>query len=170
MVKIKIDDKYYEVQPGRNLLDTCLSLGFNIPHFCYHPGIGSVGSCRLCAVKKFKNDEDKKGQIVMSCMEPVKEGLIISIEDPEAKAFRTSVIESLMINHPHDCPVCDEGGECHLQDMTVMTGHNYRRYDLKKRTHVNQNLGPFISHRDESLHTMLSLCEILQGFRRWKRF
>jgi NADH-quinone oxidoreductase subunit G len=79
-------------------------------------------------------------------MEPVTEGLIVSVEDTEAKAFRASVIESLMTNHPHDCPVCDEGGECHLQDMTVMTGHNYRRFDFPKRTHNNQDLGPFISH------------------------
>ena len=79
-------------------------------------------------------------------MEPVTDGLIVSIEDNEAKAFRASVIESLMTNHPHDCPVCDEGGECHLQDMTVMTGHNYRRFDFPKRTYNDQNLGPFINH------------------------
>jgi NADH-quinone oxidoreductase subunit G len=76
----------------------------------------------------------------------VKEGLIVSIEDAEAREFRAAIIEGLMTNHPHDCPVCDEGGECHLQDMTVMTGHNYRRFDFKKRTYTNQYLGPFINH------------------------
>jgi NADH-quinone oxidoreductase, chain G len=146
MTKIRIDGKYYEVKPKKNLLETCLALGLDIPHFCFHPALGSVGACRLCAVKKFKDEDDKKGRIVMSCMEPVTDGLIVSIEDPEAKAFRAAVIESLMTNHPHDCPVCDEGGECHLQDMTVMTGHNYRRFDFKKRTYRNQDLGPFISH------------------------
>lgn len=146
MVKITIDGKYYEAKPEKNLLETCLSLGIDIPHFCFHPALGSVGACRLCAVKKFRDKDDTKGRIVMSCMEPVTEGLIVSVDDPEAKAFRASVIESLMINHPHDCPVCDEGGECHLQDMTVMTGHNYRRYDFPKRTYNNQELGPFISH------------------------
>jgi len=146
MVRIYIDGKYYEVKPDRNLLETCLALGFDIPHFCYHPALGSVGACRLCAVKKFRDKDDHKGRIVMSCMEPVAEGLVISIEDPEAKAFRAAVIESLMTNHPHDCPVCDEGGECHLQDMTVMTGHNYRRFDFKKRTYIDQDLGPFINH------------------------
>jgi NADH-quinone oxidoreductase subunit G len=79
-------------------------------------------------------------------MEPVTEGLIVSVDDQEVKEFRASVIEGLMANHPHDCPVCDEGGECHLQDMTIMTGHNYRRYDFPKRTYNNQELGPFISH------------------------
>lgn len=145
-IHIRIDGKDYEVKPDKNLLETCLALGLDVPHFCYHPALGSVGACRLCAVKKFKDAEDKKGRIVMSCMEPVTEGLIISVEDADAKAFRASVVEGLMINHPHDCPVCDEGGECHLQDMTVMTGHNYRRFDFKKRTYQNQNLGPFINH------------------------
>jgi NADH-quinone oxidoreductase subunit G len=146
MVKIRIDGKEYEVKPGNNLLETCLSLGIDIPHFCFHPALGSVGACRLCAVKKFRDKDDKKGRIIMSCMEPVAEGLIISVDDTEAIAFRKSVLESLMTNHPHDCPVCDEGGECHLQDMTVMTGHNYRRFDFPKRTYNNQELGPFINH------------------------
>jgi NADH-quinone oxidoreductase subunit G len=146
IMKIQVDGKYYEVKPEKNLLETCLSAGLDIPHFCFHPALGSVGACRLCAVKKFRDKDDKKGRIIMSCMEPVAEGLIISIEDPEAKAFRAAVIESLMTNHPHDCPVCDEGGECHLQDMTVMTGHNYRRFDFKKRTYRNQYLGPFLKH------------------------
>jgi len=146
MIKIQIDGKYYEVDPAKNLLENCLALGFDIPHFCYHGALGSVGACRLCAVKKVRNAEDTKGRIVMSCMEPIVEGLIISTVDEDAKEFRANVIEGLMTNHPHDCPVCDEGGECHLQDMTVMTGHNYRRFDFKKRTFKNQYLGPFIHH------------------------
>ena len=146
MVKIRIDGKDYEAKPEKNLLETCLSIGIDIPHFCFHPALGSVGACRLCAVKKFMSKDDRKGRLVMSCMEPVTEGLIVSVDDPDAKAFRASVIESLMTNHPHDCPVCDEGGECHLQDMTIMTGHTYRRFDFKKRTYKDQNLGPFINH------------------------
>src|ERR1035437_6088257 len=145
-IKISIDGKSFDVKPGRNLLHTCLALGFDVPHFCFHPALGSVGACRLCAVKKYKDETDTKGKIVMSCMEPVVDGLRISIENEEVRAFRKSIIESLMINHPHDCPVCDEGGECHLQDMTVMTGHNYRRFNFKKRTYKNQFLGPFLTH------------------------
>jgi len=146
MIRIQIDGKYYDVEPTKNLLETCLALGMDIPHFCYHGALGSVGACRLCAVKKFRGTDDLKGKIVMSCMEPVTEGLIISTQDKDVKEFRAAVIEGLMTNHPHDCPVCDEGGECHLQDMTVMTGHNYRRFDFKKRTYQNQYLGPFIHH------------------------
>jgi len=82
----------------------------------------------------------------MSCMEPVTDNQRLSIADQDAVDFRSGVIEWLMTNHPHDCAVCDEGGSCHLQDMTVMTGHAYRRYAFKKRTHVNQDLGPFLNH------------------------
>ncbi len=86
------------------------------------------------------------GKIAMACMTPAAEGIRLSINDAEARAFRAGIIEFLMLPHPHDCPVCDEGGECHLQDMTVMTGHTYRRTRLPKRTHRNQNLGPLVAH------------------------
>src|SRR5688500_9002614 len=82
----------------------------------------------------------------MSCMEPVTDNQRISISDTEASAFRSNVIEWLMTNHLHDCAVCDEGGSCHLQDMTVMTRHAYRRFRYNKRTYQNQNLGPFLNH------------------------
>ncbi|NGZ96916.1 MAG: NADH-quinone oxidoreductase subunit G [Nitrospira sp. WS110] len=146
MATIIVDNKSYTVDERQNLLAACLGHGLNVPYFCWHPAMGSVGACRQCAVKQFKDDQDQSGRLVMSCMTPVTNGTRISIDDPEAKAFRASVIEWLMVNHPHDCPVCDEGGECHLQDMTVMTGHVYRRYRFPKRTHRNQSLGPFIRH------------------------
>ncbi|HZP89116.1 MAG TPA: NADH-quinone oxidoreductase subunit NuoG [Burkholderiales bacterium] len=141
-----IDAREYPAQPQRNLLELCLELGFDLPYFCWHPALGSVGACRQCAVKQFKDEHDRKGRIVMACMTPATAGTRISIDDPEARDFRARVIEWLMTNHPHDCPVCDEGGECHLQDMTVMTGHTYRRYRGTKRTFRNQYLGPFINH------------------------
>lgn len=146
MATIHVDGKALEVDGADNLLQACLSLGLDIPYFCWHPALGSVGACRQCAVKQYANADDKRGRLVMSCMTPSQDGTIISIADDEAVAFRESVIEWLMTNHPHDCPVCEEGGHCHLQDMTVMTGHNERRYRFNKRTHENQDLGPFISH------------------------
>jgi NADH-quinone oxidoreductase subunit G len=146
MAILYIDNKPYEVKPGKNLLETCLTLGFDLPYFCWHPALGSVGACRQCAIKVFKDENDTKGRLVMSCMEPVTNNQRISLADFEATSFRENVVEWLMTNHPHDCAVCDEGGSCHLQDMTVMTGHNYRRFDYKKRTHTNQYLGPFINH------------------------
>ena len=146
MATIHIDGRPYEVKNGQNLLQACLSLGFNVPYFCWHPALGSVGACRQCAVKYFRNEKDTRGEIVMACMTPADDGVRISIDDPEVLSFRAGVIEWLMLNHPHDCPVCDEGGECHLQDMTVMTGHAYRETRFRKRTHRNQELGPFINH------------------------
>jgi len=146
MATIHIDGNPYQVKDGQNLLQACLSLGFDLPYFCWHPALGSVGACRQCLVKQFKDPKDDRGQIVVACMTPADDGTRISIDDPEAAAFRAGVIEWLMVNHPHDCPVCDEGGECHLQDMTVMTGHTYREYRFKKRTHRNQQLGPFLNH------------------------
>ncbi|MEX5214155.1 MAG: NADH-quinone oxidoreductase subunit NuoG [Nitrospiraceae bacterium] len=146
MTTILIDDRPYQVDERENLLHACLSLGLNLPYFCWHPALGSVGACRQCAVKQFRDERDREGHLVMACMTPAAAGTRISIEDAEAKAFRASVIEWMMANHPHDCPVCDEGGECHLQDMTMMTGHAYRRYRFNKRTFRNQHLGPFITH------------------------
>jgi NADH-quinone oxidoreductase subunit G len=143
---IYVDNTPYRVDAKQNLLHACLSLGFNLPYFCWHPALGSVGACRQCAVKQFRTPDDKRGRLVMACMTPVADGTRISIHDPEAVAFRAGIIEGMMQNHPHDCPVCDEGGECHLQDMTVMTGHDYRRYDFRKRTFRNQYLGPFVNH------------------------
>ena len=146
MPTLYIDNKPYEVKAGKNLLETCLTLGFDLPYFCWHPALGSVGACRQCAVKVYKNAEDKRGRLVMACMEPVVNDLRMSIEDADAHALRKHVIEWLMTNHPHDCAVCDEGGSCHLQDMTVMTGHNYRHFEFQKRTYRNQYLGPFLNH------------------------
>ncbi|HEY7297986.1 MAG TPA: NADH-quinone oxidoreductase subunit NuoG [Xanthobacteraceae bacterium] len=146
MATVQIDGKTYNVADRDNLLHACLSLGLDIPYFCWHPAMGSVGACRQCAVKQFHDENDKRGRIVMSCMAAANDGARIAINDPEVTTFRASIIEWLMTNHPHDCPVCEEGGECHLQDMTLMTGHVYRRYRFTKRTFRNQYLGPFLTH------------------------
>lgn len=146
MATVYVDGQAYNMNGAQNVLHGCLSHGLNLPYFCWHPALGSVGACRQCAVKQFKHEHDDKGRIVMACMTPAAENTRISISDSEAVLFRKSVVEGLMIPHPHDCPVCDEGGECHLQDMTYMTGHDYRRYRFEKRTFQNQNLGPLVNH------------------------
>ncbi|HIJ96800.1 MAG TPA: NADH-quinone oxidoreductase subunit NuoG [Desulfuromonadales bacterium] len=143
MPKLIIDDITVEVAEGTTLLEAAQSVDIPIPHFCWHPALGRAGACRVCAVKLL--DGPVKG-IQMSCMLPAQEGMVVSTTDPEAVAMRRHVIEWLMINHPHDCPVCDEGGECQLQDYTIAGGHGIRRYSGKKRTHVNQYLGPYIEH------------------------
>ncbi len=143
MPKLIIDNIPVEVPAGTTVLEAARAAGIVIPHFCYHPALGSVGACRVCAVKLL--DGPVKG-IQMSCMLPAQDGMVVSTIDDEAQAMRRQVIEWLMINHPHDCPVCDEGGECLLQDFTVAGGHGIRRYSGKKRTHANQFLGPHIEH------------------------
>mgnify|MGYP003631293970 CR=1 FL=1 len=146
MPKITIDDIEYEVEAGRNLLESCLALGLDLPYFCWHPAMGSIGACRQCAVVQYQNAEDTRGRIMMACMTPVTDGAIFSLAGDKAQHFREAIVESLMLNHPHDCPVCAEGGECHLQDMTVMVGHRDRHYRGRKNTHRNQYLGPLINH------------------------
>ncbi|BBL74627.1 NADH-quinone oxidoreductase subunit NuoG [Methylomagnum ishizawai] len=146
MAKIILDGQAHEVPTGGNLLQACLSLGLDLPYFCWHPALGSVGACRQCAVRLYKDESDPKGRLGMACLTPVTEGLRADLQAPEAQDFRAGIIETLMTNHPHDCPVCEEGGECHLQDMTLMTGHTVRHYRGLKRTHRNQQLGPFINH------------------------
>ncbi len=146
MARITIDGIEYDVEDGDNLLQACQNLGLNLPYFCWHPALGSVGACRQCAVLQYRDADDTRGRLVMACMTPVQEGLLIGLEQQSARTFRAGIIEALMTNHPHDCPVCEEGGECHLQDMTVMSGHHRRRYRGRKRTFENQDLGPFINH------------------------
>ncbi|MCH7741694.1 MAG: NADH-quinone oxidoreductase subunit NuoG [Proteobacteria bacterium] len=146
MANITVDGRLLEVDDSDNLLQVLLGLGEDLPYFCWHPELGSVGACRQCAVVQYMNEDDKRGRVVMSCMTAVTEGAIFSVQGEKASHFRTSVIENLMLNHPHDCPVCEEGGECHLQDMTVMTGHRDRQYRYLKTTFRNQYLGPFIGH------------------------
>lgn len=146
LVTINIDSLDYKVKAGTNLLEACLGLAKDLPYFCWHPAMGSVGSCRQCAVQVFQDQEDTRGRMAMACMTPVSEGMIISLNHQQAKQFRQQCIEVIMANHPHDCPVCEEGGECHLQDMTLQSGHALRRYKGAKKTYNNQDMGPCIGH------------------------
>jgi NADH-quinone oxidoreductase subunit G len=143
MPKIVIDDREIEVAPGTKVIEAAENLGIMIPRFCYHPALGSVGACRVCAVKFLQGPF--KG-VQMSCMVDAQDGMVVSTTDKEAVDFRKYVIEWLMLHHPHDCPVCDEGGHCLLQDMTVSGGHGIRRYLGKKRTYIDQYLGPLLQH------------------------
>ncbi|PZN96358.1 MAG: NADH-quinone oxidoreductase subunit NuoG [Alphaproteobacteria bacterium] len=144
-MRLTIDGRQVEAQEGEDLLTACTNAGVEVPHFCWHRAMGSIGACRLCAVKVRRHEADP-GTIEMACMIPVADGQHIDIADPEAAAFRGHVIEWLMRNHPHDCAVCEEGGDCRLQDMTIASGHHLRRAGPDKRIHRNQYLGPLITH------------------------
>jgi len=143
MPKLKIDGIEIEVPKGTKVIEAAARLGIIIPRFCYHEALGSVGACRLCAVNFLEGPV--KG-VQMSCMTDAQDGMVVSTTDEEAVDFRKHVIEWLMMNHPHDCPVCDEGGHCLLQDMAVAGGHGIRRYLGKKRTYTDQYLGVFVQH------------------------
>ena len=143
MPKLIIDDQEIEVAPGTKVIEAAEQLGIMIPRFCYHPALGSVGACRVCAVKFLQGPF--KG-LQMSCLIEAQDGLVVSTTDKEALEFRRYVIEWLMLHHPHDCPVCDEGGHCLLQDMTESCGHGIRRFPGKKRTYRDQYLGPLLQH------------------------
>ena len=143
MPKLVIDEREIEVPEGTKVIEAAEQLGIMIPRFCYHPALGSVGACRVCAVKFLEGPF--KG-VQMSCMIDAKDDMVVSTTDEEAVEFRKYVIEWLMLHHPHDCPVCDEGGHCLLQDMTVSGGHGVRRYLGLKRTYRDQYLGPLVQH------------------------
>ncbi len=143
MPRLIIDNRPIEVPAGTKVIEAAERLGIMIPRFCFHPALGSVGACRVCAVKFLEGPV--KG-VQMSCMIDARDDMVVSTTDEEAVDFRRHVIEWLMLNHPHDCPVCDEGGHCLLQDLTVSGGHGRRRYLGNKRTHRDQNLGPLVQH------------------------
>ncbi len=143
MPKLIIDDRKIEVARGVKVIAAAEQAGIMIPRFCYHPALGSVGACRMCAVKFL---EGPVHGLQMSCMVEAKDGMVVSSTNDEAVDFRRFIIELMMLNHPHDCPVCDEGGHCLLQDETISGGHAMRRYMGKKRTHRDQYLGELVQH------------------------
>ena len=146
LVTVTVDDANYQMREGENLLQALLKQGLELPYFCWHPALEVAGSCRQCALMVYQDEADTRGRLMMACTLTARDGLRIALEAPPAKEFRSGVVEMLMTNHPHDCPVCEEAGECHLQDMTMLNGHVNRRYPGTKRTHRNQQLGPFINH------------------------
>ncbi|HOX43011.1 MAG TPA: NADH-quinone oxidoreductase subunit NuoG [Myxococcota bacterium] len=141
MPTLTIDEREVSVPAGASVLEAAEALGITVPHFCYHKALGAVGACRLCAVEIQAGPQHG---LRMACLVEARDGMVVSTTAPAATGMRRAVIEYLMLNHPHDCPVCDEGGECQLQDMTVAGGHGVRRYRGKKRTFPNQELGPFV--------------------------
>ena len=143
MPELIIDNRKIEVAEDTKVIEAAELLGIYIPRFCYHPALGAVGACRVCAVKFLEGPV--KG-IEMSCMIAAQDGMEVSTTHPDVTEFRKYIIECLMINHPHDCPVCDEGGHCLLQDLTVAGGHGIRQYQGDKRTYNDQYLGPLVQH------------------------
>ncbi|EPR43562.1 NADH-quinone oxidoreductase, chain G [Desulfovibrio sp. X2] len=146
MPTLTIDGLTITVEPGIPVIEAAERLGIVIPRFCYHEALGPVGACRMCAVMVLEAANARQKGLQMSCMLAAADGMVVSTDHPQAMRFRSYVAEWLMMDHPHDCPVCDEGGHCHLQDTTVAAGHSRRRYRGAKRTFPDQYLGPLIQH------------------------
>jgi NADH-quinone oxidoreductase subunit G len=127
-VTLTIDGRPVTVEKGKTVLQAAIESGIKIPYYCYHPGLGIDGSCRVCIVKI-----EKMPKLQTSCSTPVAEGMVISTQTPDVVEARASVFEFLLINHPLDCPVCDKGGECPLQDFSYSFGPNESRMGFPRR-------------------------------------
>ena len=148
MPKIKINDSEIEVESGVSILQACESIGIEIPRFCYHEKLSIAGNCRMCLVEL-----EGSPKPVASCAMPVNEGMVIKTNNDFVKKARNAVMEFLLINHPLDCPVCDQGGECDLQDQAMAYGKGISRYFDRKRAVKNKDLGPIIkTHMTRCIH------------------
>lgn len=139
MPKLTINDHLIEVEAGTTVLQACEQLGIEIPVFCYHPRLSIAGNCRMCLVEM-----EKSPKPVASCAMPAGEGMVIRTNTPLVEKARRGVLEFLLINHPLDCPICDQGGECDLQDLTLNYGPGESRFELNKRAVTNKYMGPLI--------------------------
>ena len=139
MPKLTIDGIEVEVDDGFTVLQACESIGIEIPRFCYHERLSVAGNCRMCLV-----DMERAPKPVASCAMPVGEGMVITTNSPEVKKMRQGVMELLLINHPLDCPICDQGGECDLQDQAVGYGMDRSRFLEDKRSVKDKTFGPLI--------------------------
>src|SRR5712672_2317791 len=140
MPKITIDGIETEVQNGATVMDAANALGIYVPHFCYHKKLSSAANCRMCLVQV-----EKAPKPLPACATPATEGMKAYTHSDPAITAQKGVMEFLLINHPLDCPICDQGGECQLQDLAVGYGGSSSRYMEEKRVVVNKNLGPLIS-------------------------
>ncbi|RJG09349.1 NADH-quinone oxidoreductase subunit NuoG [Massilia cavernae] len=140
MVEIEIDGKKVEVPPGSMVMDAANKLGTYIPHFCYHKKLSIAANCRMCLV-----EVEKAPKPLPACATPVSAGMIVRSNSDKAVQAQKSVMEFLLINHPLDCPICDQGGECQLQDLAVGYGKSNSRYEEEKRVVPPKDAGPLIS-------------------------
>ena len=148
MQKLTIDGKEIEIDDGLTVMQACESAGIEIPHFCFHERLKIAGNCRMCLV-----DIEKSPKPVASCAMPASEGMVIHTNTARVLKAREGVMEFLLINHPLDCPICDQGGECDLQDQAFKYGKGKSRYSEDKRSVKDKNLGPLVeTHMTRCIH------------------
>ncbi|MDC3023925.1 NADH-quinone oxidoreductase subunit NuoG [Alphaproteobacteria bacterium] len=139
MIKVKVNDKIVEVPEGATVMQACEAAGEEIPRFCYHEKLSIAGNCRMCLV-----DIEKSPKPVASCAMPATNEMVIKTNTEKVEKARKGVMEFLLINHPLDCPICDQGGECDLQDQSLYFGKSKSRYEDTKRAVEDKNFGPLI--------------------------
>ena len=148
MPKLTVDGQEVEVPPGSTVLQACEAAGREIPIFCFHPRLNIAGNCRMCLVEM-----EKSPKPIASCAMPAADGMVIKTDTPQVHKARKGVLELLLINHPLDCPICDQGGECDLQDLTLFYGPDHSRYKENKRPVADKYLGPLVStHMTRCIH------------------
>jgi NADH-quinone oxidoreductase subunit G len=139
MPKCIIDGKEYEFKPGETVIQVADRNGIDIPRFCYHPSLSVVAQCRMCAV-----EVEKMPKMQTACSTPAGDGMVVHTKSEKVKKMQASVMEFLLINHPLDCPICDEAGECTLQDYSFGYGAPDNRYEEMRRTYMDLDMGPVI--------------------------
>jgi len=139
MLKLKVNDKEVEIEEGLTVLQACEKAGVEIPRFCYHEKLSIAGNCRMCLVEM-----EKSPKPIASCAMPASDGMVIRTNTPKIEKSRKGVMEFLLANHPLDCPVCDQGGECDLQDQSMFYGIDKSRFKENKRAVPDKNMGPLI--------------------------
>src|SRR6059036_1720449 len=138
LVNLTIDDVAVSVPKGTLLIEAAKQAGVLVPHYCYHPGLPVAGVCRMCLV-----DVEKQPKLAIACATQVAEGMVVHTQSAPAKKARQSVLEFLLINHPLDCPICDQAGECELQDFVFQEGRAGTRYaEYAKRFNPVEDFGP----------------------------
>jgi NADH-quinone oxidoreductase subunit G len=145
MIEIELDGKKVEVVEGSMVMHAAEKAGTYIPHFCYHKKLSIAANCRMCLV-----DVEKAPKPMPACATPVTQGMVVRTKSDKAVKAQQSVMEFLLINHPLDCPICDQGGECQLQDLAVGYGGSASRYEEEKRVVANKDVGPLISMEEMS--------------------
>jgi NADH-quinone oxidoreductase subunit G len=145
MVEIELDGKKVEVPEGSMVMHAAEKAGTYIPHFCYHKKLSIAANCRMCLV-----DVEKAPKAIPACATPVAQGMVVHTKTDKAIKAQQSVMEFLLINHPLDCPICDQGGECQLQDLAVGYGGSSSHYEEEKRVVFHKNVGPLISMEEMS--------------------
>ena len=139
MLKLKVNDTDVEIEEGLTVLQACEKAGVEIPRFCYHEKLSIAGNCRMCLVEM-----EKSPKPIASCAMPAANGMVIKTNTPNVEKSRKGVMEFLLANHPLDCPVCDQGGECDLQDQSMFYGIDKSRFKENKRSVPDKNMGPLI--------------------------